>query len=221
MVITDPINHRGKTVYCFTVSPFTLSSMDYYTYRPGDAFMAKVDKQGIVRQLVMEEEIPDGCVRIFEVVGEERSETVVRVMVVRGKARASQDFTNEDLGRLFYQKAKKRFGEENTYLISLTRSIPAPMDYKPKVFQKIFWCPYCGAERRFKHDSFVDAERCSICGVSDRDFYVRKYNNLWPSISEKKSFRGNSNMAGLTKAEKRKLRRQKRKEAQLNGGDSD
>ncbi len=42
-----------------------------------------------------------------------------------------------------------------------------------------YWCPYCVAYREFVHDDTHGVKRCNVCRISDRDFYVKKYNKLW------------------------------------------
>lgn len=59
------------------------------------------------------------------------------------------------------------------------RPIPPPEGFKPALKQGRAWCPVCGEETRFRHDSRLDYARCSGCGLSERDFYVRSYNRLW------------------------------------------
>lgn len=46
--------------------------------------------------------------------------------------------------------------------------------------KNMLWCPYCRDWRKFvssRYDS--DTKVCKICGISTRDFYVRKFNHLW------------------------------------------
>jgi hypothetical protein len=42
------------------------------------------------------------------------------------------------------------------------------------------WCPYCGRPTVFRHNKFVGIKHCPRCGISDRDFYVRRANK-WKS----------------------------------------
>lgn len=219
----SPNSCKWWTVWCVVTKPYRLETVEY-KYQPGDAFMAKIDGQGVIRQLVTGEEIPADCIRIFDIVG--GGDLVIGVMVILKGRKAKKDFRDEELGKAFFLKAKARFGAENTFLISLTKAIPPPEGYTPKRAQKKYWCPFCGDERRFNHDSSIDAERCCICGITDREFYVRKYNHLWPQTDpkDKKGRRrvelpvGDKDPSLMTKAEKRKLRRQLRKEAKNNGG---
>lgn len=41
------------------------------------------------------------------------------------------------------------------------------------------WCPYCARVTKFRRHYRLDLCYCERCGISDRDFYVRKANNLW------------------------------------------
>jgi len=208
-----PLSCKWLTVWCTVIDPHKITS--YYKPQLEDAFMAKVDGQGIIRHLITEEEIPHNCIRIFDIVGGRK---MVRVLVILNGKKIPKDFENESMGKAFFKLAKSRFGKDNTFLISLTQPIP-PSDEKHYPNKNKYWCPYCGDERRFKNDSWIGVNRCSICGITDRDFYIRKYNHLWTKT--RKNFRrasnpvkigGIDNGIELTKAEKRRLRRQKRKE---------
>ena len=55
---------------------------------------------------------------------------------------------------------------------------PVPEDYKPQYNRNKFWCPYCGEEQRFMSREDGDYLFCEICGISNRDFYVKKINLL-------------------------------------------
>ena len=50
------------------------------------------------------------------------------------------------------------------------------------------WCPYCRGWRKF------DANQegytvCEVCSVSDMDYYIRRYNNLWGYNSRSRRLR--------------------------------
>lgn len=75
------------------------------------------------------------------------------------------------------EKIKKQVGKRATVdLISRTIAFK-PKGVKP--YRSWYWCPYCNQWRVFLYNDYLDVNRCNICGISDRDFYVRKYNNLW------------------------------------------
>jgi len=58
-----------------------------------------------------------------------------------------------------------------------------PKDTKPPG-KNMLWCPYCRNWRKFVSSWYgSDRKICEICGMSTRDFYVRKFNNLWGKVS--------------------------------------
>jgi len=46
--------------------------------------------------------------------------------------------------------------------------------YIPK--NTVAWCPYCGKPQEFGFDSYLAIPRCTGCGITVKDFYVRKAN---------------------------------------------
>lgn len=62
-------------------------------------------------------------------------------------------------------------------LISRTKAFKIPDNFKlPK---NHYWCPYCIKPRIFMNDDRLGVKRCSVCGISDQDFYVKLYNGIW------------------------------------------
>lgn len=62
----------------------------------------------------------------------------------------------------------------------MQKIIEPPADYEPRQLNKgMAWCPYCGKESLFGHDSRLNNARCMECGISEMDFYVRRFNRLW------------------------------------------
>jgi len=41
------------------------------------------------------------------------------------------------------------------------------------------WCPYCSTPVVFVKDKKFGVKRCPICGISDRDYYVKRLNSKW------------------------------------------
>lgn len=41
------------------------------------------------------------------------------------------------------------------------------------------WCPYCSNIVKFIKDKKLGVSKCPFCGISNRDFHVRKVNKLW------------------------------------------
>ena len=57
--------------------------------------------------------------------------------------------------------------------------------------KNMLWCPYCRDWRKFISSQYShDRKICEICGISTRDFYVRKCNHLWGGVSPTKRRRG-------------------------------
>jgi len=57
-----------------------------------------------------------------------------------------------------------------------TRPESPPEDVKPSG-KNMLWCPYCRDWRKFVSAPY-GLKICEICGISTRDFYVRKFNSL-------------------------------------------
>jgi len=75
------------------------------------------------------------------------------------------------------EKIKEQVGKRATVdLISKTVAFK-PKGVKPH--RSWYWCPYCNQWRVFLYNDYIGVNKCNICGISDQDFYVRKYNELW------------------------------------------
>ncbi len=55
---------------------------------------------------------------------------------------------------------------------------PAPPPGAKKL-QDEYWCPYCAQFTKFEVDRKFQIMRCTRCGISDQDFYVKTANHLW------------------------------------------
>ena len=100
--------------------------------------------------------------------------------------------------------ALKKFADRKDVtveIISRTKAFAPPEGFKHT--RSVWWCPYCKKIRRFYHDEYVDARRCPVCGISDREYYVRKYNGLMRNASS----------IGPTAATKRRQRREEKKKS--------
>ena len=75
------------------------------------------------------------------------------------------------------ERIKEQVGKRATVdLISKTVAFK-PKGVKPH--RSWYWCPYCNQWRVFLYNDYIGVNKCNICGISDQDFYVRKYNELW------------------------------------------
>lgn len=50
---------------------------------------------------------------------------------------------------------------------------------KNKAKKGYIYCPYCRQDRIFQTKASTGNKHCPVCNISDRDYYVRQYNNLW------------------------------------------
>lgn len=53
--------------------------------------------------------------------------------------------------------------------------IPERVELKAKQM----WCPYCSTPVVFVKDKKLGVKRCPICGISDRDYHVKRLNSRW------------------------------------------
>ena len=81
----------------------------------------------------------------------------------------------------FVTQVQKEFPNLMFYLYNRSKPTPAP-----KNFQRIsgtLWCPYCADRRKFTPAPFNKRYKlCEICGISDSEYHVRRFNQLWESI---------------------------------------
>ena len=50
-----------------------------------------------------------------------------------------------------------------------------------------WFCPLCGHASVWKTDEFYKSKRCSWCGLSESEFWVRMVNKIWGDMSLKKN----------------------------------
>jgi len=43
---------------------------------------------------------------------------------------------------------------------------------------KQLWCPYCSNKVIFKRDKKLGVKKCPICGITEKDYWVKKVNNI-------------------------------------------
>lgn len=71
---------------------------------------------------------------------------------------------------------KKGISDKDIHAYTVTNE-PQEMDEDTQVKGKKLYCPYCGQVNKFKQGQF-DSKVCPVCGISERDFYIKKYNKL-------------------------------------------
>ena len=48
-----------------------------------------------------------------------------------------------------------------------------------KLNKNQLWCPYCSNPVTFIKDKELGVYKCPFCGISERDYNVKKINKLW------------------------------------------
>ena len=77
----------------------------------------------------------------------------------------------------YFLRMKRRFGKFPSIKIEIISCLKAyPPSGKGKKGE--WWCPYCRRWRKFKSNGYLGVKQCKVCGVSDREWYVKKYNGL-------------------------------------------
>ena len=80
-----------------------------------------------------------------------------------------------------FGKQLKRRGISVVDIISMSRAFPPPLKKLIPDRRGLMWCPYCIKWREFEERGLGTSPlliymRCSGCGISVKDAYVRKYN---------------------------------------------
>jgi len=90
------------------------------------------------------------------------------------------------------KKLREKYANRSDIIIEIIsrRKVFPPPD-KLHMKRNEIWCPYCAKPRQFKKGQLVELDgisfisnyaRCIVCGISDSDWYVKTYNNLWPKM---------------------------------------
>lgn len=96
-------------------------------------------------------------------------------------------FKNANPLKLFWKKLKEEHRQYDDsysfeyFTVNKCVALPPPPDFE---LGSDHWCPYCRSPRLFIENSNRDVRECNVCSISDRDFYVRKYNLLDPTWEE-------------------------------------
>lgn len=65
------------------------------------------------------------------------------------------------------------------YTVDCSKQTPPPVKFETEVPDGTCWCPYCADHRHFVYSSVLEQDQCNVCGITDRDYYVRKYNPVY------------------------------------------
>lgn len=97
------------------------------------------------------------------------------LIVIQGEAKVKVSFRDFDKAKEVFEAAMERFGEDHCFFVS-SKPYGPPKGHRRK--GNLLWCPYCGELRTFRHDPRNNIHKCPICGISEKDTYVRRYNQL-------------------------------------------
>ncbi len=64
---------------------------------------------------------------------------------------------------------------EGVHIVNVSK--PSPRDENLSRPPGSYWCPYCAAYRKFL--TWNSYKKCHICGMSNEDFYFKKYNQFF------------------------------------------
>lgn len=105
------------------------------------------------------------------------------VGIYNGQRQMVKSLTEEQADAFLAKKAeeyKEKGVSVKLYKISLRDPIypdeSIPKKKNPKHGRPWYWCPYCGAYRQFVAGTNYPV--CPICGISEKDYYVNKFNHL-------------------------------------------
>jgi hypothetical protein len=101
-----------------------------------------------------------------------------KIIKLRGKPGDSNTYVFEK-AKAYAKKLKEADTDSSTKidLVSGTKAYPPrrgvviPRGHK--------WCPYCVQPRIFIENKTLGVKKCQVCGISDSDFYYKKYNHSW------------------------------------------
>lgn len=97
------------------------------------------------------------------------------VIYYEKKKRVIIKFVDKDEAQDFYNQKKQK--SDRVAFIEI--GVIHPKDDSIRHKGSDWWCPYCGTWRKFKHDKKRNLKVCFYCGISEADYYVKKYNNRW------------------------------------------
>lgn len=92
----------------------------------------------------------------------------------------------------YKERMEERFSHRSDItvnMINITKATPPEEETKKRKGE--LYCPYCCKVRKFQIDAYLGKKYCPVCGVSDREFYVRTYNHTWGKAGKKGMRRSN------------------------------
>lgn len=104
------------------------------------------------------------------------------VVIVRGPVVIRRKFEDRAQALAYRDALVARFGPEGVTDFRLNDPVETlPKGWKPSRKGELF-CPFCARGRKFVHVERRDVTCCGVCGISTRNWFVRKVNGLWNDV---------------------------------------
>jgi len=90
-----------------------------------------------------------------------------------------QRFDTKKQMEIFSKRLMKEFEGIHYELHFVDVYKASPIDeLKHRSSARQVWCPYCQSWQIFKSQKLTH-KQCPVCGVSDQDYWLKKYNHTW------------------------------------------
>ena len=89
-----------------------------------------------------------------------------------------QEISERDkFNKALYKHYKGKGYSDKEIQVYSVSSNPIEPEEEPKKLRGKHYCPYCGQVNKFKQGEF-GSRVCPVCGISEQDFYIKKYNKI-------------------------------------------
>lgn len=102
---------------------------------------------------------------------------------------------DDELPKDTYRRAKMKVDEviNKTHGKAIVSLISLSVAFKPKgnkPHKGWLWCPCCNSWRVFRYNDELGVNKCVVCGISDQDYYVKRYNGIFRKENIERKKRG-------------------------------
>lgn len=97
----------------------------------------------------------------------------VALVIVTEGDKITRVFQEAKIFLKYFKKMKRLYPNGNFFTVNRTHASPPPTDWERYAFN---WCPYCGAERNFVYVDLPEVKQCVVCGITENNYYVKKFN---------------------------------------------
>jgi hypothetical protein len=99
------------------------------------------------------------------------------IIIINSQRRVHRHYENKAMRLFLKRKLLELYPHYPIYILE-SGNCPPPQNEVLR-FPKRVWCPYCRGIRHFYHDKEFDVHRCPIDTITENDFWVKKWNNLY------------------------------------------